>query len=466
MDRPISKTLRRRLICVVSLCFVSRELIAQNEQNDAAFLAKAYERRIDYPESVRASTSPYISPEVQSSDESGVEVELKVAYSEHVIPADPASRLLKDQRVKLRSFNGRTVGPTIRIRPNQKLSIRLKNELPLIDPIDGCDFVPPTGMNDPHGWNCTNLHTHGLHISPEGHADNVFRTVPPGKNAMERYEYQLPRDHVSGTFWYHAHKHGSVALQLTTGMAGALIVEGTGLDLVPEIHDAVERVMVLQQLKFTPKPGVTVTSTPQNVYTNDTSAVSISLINGQLHPVLRVAPGSVERWRFIHAGLNSTLKLAVLKDSEQLIQNPASRVYLPLREIAVDGIPRGKLVEWSKPANNDYPVMYPGYRWDVLFKAPYEPGTYFLVNAPLSATHQLRSGDPATPLQFLARIEVKGATRPMKLPQQADLEAAVPSQFRDITDDEILDESGKPRICALSLQNDSPKKLHGRSMCL
>ena len=29
-----------------------------------------------------------------------------------------------------------------------------------------------------------------------------------------------------GTHWYHGHKHGSTALNLANGMAGALIIEG------------------------------------------------------------------------------------------------------------------------------------------------------------------------------------------------------------------------------------------------
>ena len=37
---------------------------------------------------------------------------------------------------------------------------------------------------------------------------------------------QLRMGQAPGTHWYHAHKHGSTALNVTNGMAGALIIEG------------------------------------------------------------------------------------------------------------------------------------------------------------------------------------------------------------------------------------------------
>ena len=68
----------------------------------------------------------------------------------------------------------------------------------------------------------TNLHTHGLHVSPEGNGDNVFRMVEPGERAT--YEYVVPTDHPTGTFWYHPHHHGTVADQVFGGLFGALVV--------------------------------------------------------------------------------------------------------------------------------------------------------------------------------------------------------------------------------------------------
>ena len=60
---------------------------------------------------------------------------------------------------------------------------------------------------------------------------------------------KIPENHAPGTFWYHPHLHGSTAIQVASGMAGALIIEG-GLDEVPEIAAAKTQIMMFQQIPF------------------------------------------------------------------------------------------------------------------------------------------------------------------------------------------------------------------------
>ena len=115
-------------------------------------------------------------------------------------------------------------------------------------------------VNMPHCFNGTNLHTHGLWINPSGNSDNVLISVNPGVDFQ--YEYNIPPDHPAGTFWYHSHRHGSTALQVSSGMVGALIVRGTrpptatangDLDtLLKPISGQPfpERVMVFQQIQY------------------------------------------------------------------------------------------------------------------------------------------------------------------------------------------------------------------------
>ena len=43
--------------------------------------------------------------------------------------------------------------------------------------------------------------------------DNVFVHIDPGENYT--YEYQIEDDHPAGTFWYHAHLHGSTMFQVS-----------------------------------------------------------------------------------------------------------------------------------------------------------------------------------------------------------------------------------------------------------
>ncbi|MGI4857695.1 MAG: multicopper oxidase family protein [Janthinobacterium lividum] len=124
--------------------------------------------------------------------------------------------------VSMRGYNGCPAGPTVSINPGASLQVNLKNDLPT-ESVATC----PTTVSHttPHCFNTVNLHTHGLHVSPSGHSDNVLVSVPPGSSYQ--YRYDLPADHPAGTFWYHSHRHGSTAIDVSSGMEGVLIVRGS-----------------------------------------------------------------------------------------------------------------------------------------------------------------------------------------------------------------------------------------------
>lgn len=125
----------------------------------------------------------------------------------------------------LRSYGGCKEGPLITVSPGDELRVHLINNLPVDDPT--CLENPPAGLNMPTGVGCfntINLHTHGLHVSPTGNSDNVLLNIAP-QTKLE-YEFNIPNDHPAGTFWYHAHRHGSTAVQVSSGSAGILVVRG------------------------------------------------------------------------------------------------------------------------------------------------------------------------------------------------------------------------------------------------
>ena len=72
----------------------------------------------------------------------------------------------------------------------------------------------------------TNLHFHGMAVSPQGNSDNVFVHVHPGHQFD--YEVHIPSKgrQRPGLFWYHPHAHGVVAKQMLGGMSGGLVVDG------------------------------------------------------------------------------------------------------------------------------------------------------------------------------------------------------------------------------------------------
>lgn len=398
--------------------------------------------------------------------------------------------------------NHRLCGPTIVLPRNQKLIINLKNGLkesrqPMLDWNQG--FEPPAApeppafwmMDAPHDLFTTNLHTHGLHISPGGGHDNAFLDLPPipataaANNPKELYlDYELPRNHVAGTFWYHAHRHGSVAYQLANGMAGALIVLGDpdpnsmDLESIPEIQAAnlikdpldpsknVEygRVLLLQQLVFTQTPGVdskgnsvarwivdpadvndrksapnekNVGRITEGIPPNKPDSAEVLAVNGQNVSPIMIQRGQIERWRLIHAGRESALNLAWyravdLKDPSN--DSPFITDAIEMYEIATDGIPTGRL---TKLTNDE---LYPGYRSDILVRVTSKAtdGEYWLL--PSEAKRLVRTHlGPVKNSTPVAKLVVKGQlATAMNLPPAAKLDR-LKRRPPDVSDAEVLD---------------------------
>ena len=63
--------------------------------------------------------------------------------------------------------------------------------------------------------------------------------------------YTLPCDHAGGTFWYHPHHHGSIALQIGGGAMGALIVEDRpDVHGIPDQYADMPEIIVTVQVRF------------------------------------------------------------------------------------------------------------------------------------------------------------------------------------------------------------------------
>ena len=373
---------------------------------------------------------------------------LTVKYADNVVIGCP---------VHLRSYNGNLVGDTIRAHPGDTLFIRLDNKLPITSSLHPQFPLPGMEMGQ-FSFNMTNLHTHGLHTSPEGQGDNVLLQVDP--MTSQDYRIHIPADHPAGVFWYHAHLHGSTFIQLSSGMAGALVIEGGsdangGLDEAPAIKAASEKIFVLQQLRY---------GTDGSLEDFDkTSSRGVVTVNGQFFPIIRMRPGEVQRWRFIHAGSDDQLNLSL----------EGHKLY----EIAADGIALGRKVAW--PGTDDsgapqYLLLGPGYRSEVLVQAnQLSDGEalheYFLVDEPLPADLSLQSAatallladranparDPrkllatvnGKPGRRIARIVVEGPPSDMQLPTDRELENRVPSKLTPIKEAEL---TGVPQLVELT----------------
>ena len=211
-----------------------------------------------------ASASAWVQPEVLLSHGGVLEVTLEAAPS--MVPWRGGQRWAL-------TYNGKTPGPTLRVRPGDRLRVTLSNRL-----------------DSP-----TNLHVHGLHVSPNAASDNVFVMIGPGEE--HTYEYLIPADHPSGTFWYHPHHHGTVAEQVAAGMAGVIIIDDE-LDTLPPIANTTERIMVLSDPRIGTTSDVLRWSMMGMMQGRFGDGV---LVNATPQPSLTVPAGTMERWRILNA---------------------------------------------------------------------------------------------------------------------------------------------------------------------
>ena len=96
----------------------------------------------------------------------------------------------------------------------------------------------------------TSLQFHGLSISPNAPAgDSIGLMAVPGQTL--HYVIHVPASQPPGLYRYHSHSHGEADWQLSDGMSGALIVEGTA-KLSPATAGLPERVIVLRNVLSAP----------------------------------------------------------------------------------------------------------------------------------------------------------------------------------------------------------------------
>jgi FtsP/CotA-like multicopper oxidase with cupredoxin domain len=322
-------------------------------------------------------SEPLVEPEVRRSAGGELSTTLRVRY---------ARKDVGGYRLYMRTYEGTIPGPILRVRPGDTLRIRLLNDLP-----PNRD-EKPLNSNRPHHFNTTNFHFHGSHVSPGGISDNIFREMEPGEGYD--IEIAIPSDHTPGTYWYHPHAHGSADIQVGSGMAGAIIIEGDFAD-VPEIAGAQERVLVLSQVVFDAYGSV---EDFQTVFPEESTR--FFTVNGQREPIIQMRPGEVQRWRMLHAGYQDDMYLAL----EGHTLHPIARDGIALSRMDQAGA-RTVVPNTANPAAL---LFAPGQRVDVLVQAG-APGTYLLSALPYAQAYPAPTGP-------VARIVVAGEPLPMSLP--------------------------------------------------
>ncbi len=294
------------------------------------------------------------------------------------LEAKPAWVNVNGTMANLLTYNGSYPAPTIRAKKGDILKVHLKNSLPMM----GTNILG-------HDRSITNLHTHGLHVSPSGNADNMMVMLMSGETFDHEYDLSM---HEPGTLnFYHPHIHGSVAEQYWGGMAGALVVEDdTTVLSAYETH-----LMVIKDITLAGGAPEPYTSLMDYMHGKEGNTV---MVNGQVNPLLTVKPGQVQRWRIVNACNARFLKLGLEGHTLQII-----------------GTEGGLL-------NKPYPVssilLSPGERIDVLVKANQKSASYRLLALPYS-----RMGNMGSQQVTLLTLSYKGSRTSDAVPSVINPEA-------------------------------------------
>jgi len=251
-----------------------------------------------------------------------------------------------------------------------------------------------------------------------------------------------------GTHWYHAHKHGSTAIDVANGMTGAFIIEGKYDDDLDTYYGAgwtrKQPVMVIQQIGVTPnlERGGGGTGSGQDKGPNFS-------INGAFAPIVKMAPGEVQLWRIVNTSGRA---------GAYLVGPPTGFHW---RQLAQDGV---QFNDDSYKADmfHDKPItLYAGNRADILVQAPTTApngNVNFMVQNIVDPS-DLTSNPPAYPMTLLS-VNVTGTPATGHNAEFIPTAPKRPDFLDDIKDSEVTGTKSLLFASQFNGANAPPPSLH------
>jgi suppressor of ftsI len=302
-------------------------------------------------------------------------------------------------------YEGKSIAPTIRISPGDTLKIDYVNDLP-VHSKESCAISPCMDM--------TNLHFHGLAISPQAPQDNVIDMLAkPGETL--HYVVEIPANHPPGLFWYHTHPHGESHRQALDGMSGAIVIDGMDR-YVPELRNLREQVLVVRGESIEHSPNATalerrVEARAPTCGSEPDEIDRIYTVNDEIRPVLDIKPGERQFWRIVNASADRYMDLQL--DGEKF------------EVVALDGMPLAYHDQKNPTKIVDHALVPPAGRLEAIVSGP---------SANAHSAFRTRcvdtgpDGDP-NPAMVLADIRGGSSARPVKQKVNRDL---TPPEYKQI----------------------------------
>ncbi len=250
-------------------------------------------------------------------------------------------------------FRAKAEPPTIRVVPGHAIKLRYVNDLPAHS-LEECATGPCTDRS--------NLHFHGLHVSPQRPQDDVLSmTSMPGQEL--NYKVDVPSYTPPGLYWYHTHPHGESARQALDGMSGAIVVEGID-KYYPELRGMRERVLILRDSELKNHTDQTRKEIEQRVNipvgrcgtSTEQKIESVFTLNGQIRPQIPISPGERQFWRIVNASPDRYADIQL--DGEQL------------DIVALDGLPLSYHSPGRHTRREDHILIAPAGRVEAIVNAP------------------------------------------------------------------------------------------------
>jgi suppressor of ftsI len=269
------------------------------------------------------------------------------------------------------AFEGANVAPVIRASPGDVLRITYINDLPLKSG-ETCAVNPCMDM--------TNLHFHGLAVSPVAPQDDVL-TMLAMRGQVLHYSVEIPLDHPPGLFWYHTHPHGESHRQVLDGMSGAIVIEGMER-YAPQVRQLRERVIVVRgrSIEHDPDAAALIRNVeiPSEACGSAAGRVNeIFTVNGVLRPQIEIAAKEQQFWRIVNASPDRYLDLRLDGQTFEIV--------------GLDGMPLAYRDPKHPTWVTDHLLVAPAGRLEAIVTGP-PPGTHGALRTLCVDTG--RDGDP------------------------------------------------------------------------